>query len=592
MFIEADGSIISVGSNLDERLTVTKLSNTGVPDKSFGLGGRTVVPELVGDYSVIGEQPGTNRLIATAQTLGSNPGDRSFAIVGFTSDGQLDATFGNNGSSTVSIVNPTSGELGNQPTTILFRPDGAITLVGLVHRKYYSKHVTKLPAHVSIDDIGMARFHAGGQPDVSYGSGGTVVINTPDANIEPSSGDYSTSIFGVTEGSAGSVLVYTHYVDSYVTRVQSFGELDLSYGDQGSKTADIQPGWVPETQVISFTPDLTDFQISGTPVGGGQVLDPSSGSLSAVGPVTYFPLSPVAVRIATADVNGDGVPDLVGGSGPLGGPHVIVIDGKTHYRLAEFFAFEHAFTGGVFVAAGDVTGDGKEDVVVTPDRGGGPVVAVYDGAKLSAGFNNDAQIARFFGIDDPAFRGGARAAVGDVSGDGKADLLISAGFQGGPREALYDGAGLVPIGAPPKLVPDFFAFEDTLRNGAFVTLGDLTGDGRADLVFGGGPGGAPRVRVFDGVKLLAAGPFGSLDQIPDAQSADFFAADAATRGGIRLAVGTVDGETSLLTGSGEGDPAQVRVFTAPTLFSSTTPIPDHTLDVFDGQVLADGVFVG
>jgi hypothetical protein len=125
-----------------------------------------------------------------------------------------------------------------------------------------------------------------------------------------------------------------------------------------------------------------------------------------------------------------------------------------------------------------------------------------------------------------------------------------------------------------------------------VTLGDLTGDGRADLVFGGGPGGAPRVRVFDGAKLLAAGSFQTLDEIPGAQSADFFAADSSSRGGIRPAVGMVNGQSALITGSGEGDPAQVRVFTTPTLLGSANPAPDQTLNVFGGTAVADGVFVG
>ena len=141
-------------------------------------------------------------------------------------------------------------------------------------------------------------------------------------------------------------------------------------------------------------------------------------------------------------------------------------------------------------------------------------------------------------------------------------------------------------------MPDFFAFEDTLRNGAYVALGDLTGDGKADLIFGGGPGGGPRVRVFDGAKLLAAGSFQNLDQIPQAELADFYAADASGRGGIRLAVGTVNGTKALLTGSGENEAAQVRVFTAPTLFGSVNPSPDQALDVFGGATLADGVFVG
>ena len=73
------------------------------------------------------------------------------------------------------------------------------------------------------------------------------------------------------------------------------------------------------------------------------------------------------------------------GAGPGGSPRVVVIDGATRQVLADFAAFESSFTGGVFVAAGDLDGDGKADVVVTPDRGGGPVTVVYSGAGLTAG---------------------------------------------------------------------------------------------------------------------------------------------------------------------------------------------------------------
>ena len=130
----------------------------------------------------------------------------------------------------------------------------------------------------------------------------------------------------------------------------------------------------------------------------------------------------------------------------------------------------------------------------------------------SAGLAGDAaQILRYFAIDDPAFRGGARATLGDLNGDGKAELTVSAGFLGGPRITIWDGASVL-AGHPVQLL-NFFAFEDTLRNGAFVSAGDVTGDGRADLIFGGGPGGAPRVRVFDGQALLGVGLFTNLDEV-------------------------------------------------------------------------------
>jgi hypothetical protein len=183
-----------------------------------------------------------------------------------------------------------------------------------------------------------------------------------------------------------------------------------------------------------------------------------------------------------------------------------------------------------------VTGDGVAELVITPDEGGGPRVRVYNGV----GFG---QVIDFFGIADPTFRGGARAAVGDVNGDGAGDLLVAAGFGGGPRVAGFDGRSLA-AGAPASLFADFFAFELGLRNGVYVTAGDLDGDGYAEVVVGGGPGGGPRVSAFGGWPLVAGG-----GPVP---LTDFFAGDVSSRGGVRVAVKdlTGDGRADLVTGSG------------------------------------------
>ncbi|MFO0805476.1 MAG: hypothetical protein U0791_20420 [Gemmataceae bacterium] len=42
--------------------------------------------------------------------------------------------------------------------------------------------------------------------------------------------------------------------------------------------------------------------------------------------------------------------------------------------------FEPSFTGGVYLATGDLTGDGIPDLVITPDESGGPRVDIYSGA--------------------------------------------------------------------------------------------------------------------------------------------------------------------------------------------------------------------
>lgn len=339
----------------------------------------------------------------------------------------------------------------------------------------------------------------------------------------------------------------------------------------------------------------TAATVGGRADGTAVLLTPDGGRYTAAAPRTL--IAGAAVRVATADVTGDGVLDQVAGAGPGGNPWVIITDGRTNATVAAFAAFEASFTGGLYVAAADLTGDGKAEVVVTPDRGGGPVVAVYDGAGLAAGRVGDAaQLTRFLGIADPNFRGGARPALGDVNADGTADLAVAAGFSGGPRIALFDGKSVAARAADPgRLIGDFFAFEETLRNGAFVTAGDLDGDGAAELFFGGGPDGAPRVRGVDGKRLMARPPQ-SLDDptASDLQVANFFAGDVSLRGGVSVAARDVDadGKADLVTASGRGEPGRVRVFKAATLVSGGTVAPDQELALFGEAVLADGAYVG
>src|SRR6185369_3952103 len=67
------------------------------------------------------------------------------------------------------------------------------------------------------------------------------------------------------------------------------------------------------------------------------------------------------------------------------GPHVQVFDGVTGMAiagpLASFYAYEAAFTGGVRVAAGDLNGDGRAELITAAGPGGGPHVRVFDGAN-------------------------------------------------------------------------------------------------------------------------------------------------------------------------------------------------------------------
>jgi hypothetical protein len=288
-----------------------------------------------------------------------------------------------------------------------------------------------------------------------------------------------------------------------------------------------------------------------------------------------FPGFTGGIRTAAADFNDDGVADFAAGTGPGTTARVLILDGvNPNHVLFDLSPFGPTFTGGVYVATGDLNGDGTPDLVITPDEGGGPRCRVFSGKQF-------AQIDDFFGIDDSNFRGGARAAVGDIDHDGAADLVVTAGFGGGPRIAGYNGKSLGSRTGRTKLFGDFFAFEDTLRNGAYVALGDVNGDGFADLVVGAGPGGGPRVSVFDGSHLrhnqLIRGP-------------DFFASDPNARGGARVVTKDLDGDpfADIVVGDGQGDGGSVRLFDHGAL-SSSNPVA-FTIDTFPS--FRGGVFVG
>jgi hypothetical protein len=212
--------------------------------------------------------------------------------------------------------------------------------------------------------------------------------------------------------------------------------------------------------------------------------------------MAYDPAFTGGVYVAAGDVNGDGRADIVTGTGVGGGPHVKAFSGRDGAVLASFMAYDAAFTGGVYVAAGDTNGDGRADIVTGTGPGGGAHVKVFDGRSLQTVFS-------FFAFD-PNFRGGVTVAAGDVNGDGRADVIAGCGPGADPHVRAFDGRNL-------SVLHDFDAFAASFTGGVRLTTADVNGDGKADLLVSAGAGLAPQVKAFSGATLASLRNFNAFD---------------------------------------------------------------------------------
>lgn len=121
----------------------------------------------------------------------------------------------------------------------------------------------------------------------------------------------------------------------------------------------------PAPIVVSGTPDGTALVLTTT--SNGQISKTPADMLAPFGDIG------TSVRTATADVNGDGVPDTILVTAPGTPLRVAVINGKDEsVMVAPLDPFGGNFMGGGFVTAGDFDSSGEAQFVVTPDEGGGP----------------------------------------------------------------------------------------------------------------------------------------------------------------------------------------------------------------------------
>jgi hypothetical protein len=297
----------------------------------------------------------------------------------------------------------------------------------------------------------------------------------------------------------------------------------LIQSDDGSIVQHLQPG----TYYLAVT--------SRSGIGGYQLV---SEFIQASGPLDSLTVGTNPRSVAVADLNGDGIPDLVVADDDA--VSVLLGNGDGTFGAPQTFAPGSSPSS---VAVADVNGDGKPDLVIAN--------------------RDDNTVSVLLGNGDGTFQKPQTFAVGnsprsvvvaDVNGDGKPDLVTANYGDNTVSMLLGNGDGT-------------FQSQTTYASGngpRSVAVADVNGDGRPDLVVANSNDNTVGVLLghgdgtFQPERTWAVGADPYSVAVADINGDGRPDLIVANRGGYFSAPGTV----SVLLGNGEGTFQSQRTFAA------------------------------
>ncbi len=201
---------------------------------------------------------------------------------------------------------------------------------------------------------------------------------------------------------------------------------------------------------------------------------------------------------AVGDVDGDGLNEIVVGLGFGGQGWIAVFDDAAHgFALLKWLQVPwpsyNAANGTIWPAVGDIDGDGRAEIVAGLGEGGQGFYAVYGDATQGYAFETWRRVT--WPWYNTTESGETHPAVVNIDGGAHSEIIIGLGAGGGGWLEVVDDAA---SGYAHLRWLRVGWTEYTVGPGAtYPAGGDIDGDGRGEVVVGLGSGSRGYVEVFD-----------------------------------------------------------------------------------------------